>query len=149
MSLANQCFPLPANPCHMEGTLSCLKGPATPKGKCSCRHQPFFAFIMNKTSDFWAPRVQGQWHIFLSGQRIYLLERTLFPSTWCLHHLWKCLILEPHLLPSSLGTNSYTIFYYFCPFFSLFHSSSQFSPVHVIQFNTAPCLIMEIWNIEL
>lgn len=121
----------------------------TPRGKCSCRHQPFFVFIMNKTSDFWGPHVQGQWHIFLSGQRIYLLERTLFPSTWCLQYLWKCLILEPHLLPSSLGTRSYSIFYSFCPFFSLFHSSSQFFPVHVIESNTAPCPIMEIWNIAL
>lgn len=74
----------------------------TPRGKCSCRHQPFFVFIMNKTSDFWGPHVQGQWHIFLSGQRIYLLERTLFPSTWCLQYLWKCLILEPHLLLQAL-----------------------------------------------
>lgn len=24
--------------------------------------QPFFVFIMSKTSDFWGPHVQGQWH---------------------------------------------------------------------------------------
>lgn len=62
----------------------------------------------------------------------------------------KRLVLKhPCSLPPSLGTSSHAIFYYFCPFLSLFHSSSQFPPVQVIKSNTAHCPVMENWNIAL
>lgn len=114
--------------------LSCQKmGLGHTKAKVFLWASALFIFTLNKTSDLRSPDAQGQWQGFLSGDRTYLLERTPCPSTWCLQHPCKCLISEPHSLPPSLGTSLCLIFYYFCPFLSLFHSSSQFPPVHVTE----------------
>ena len=130
--------------------LSCQKmGPGHTKGKVFLWATAFFIFTINKTSDLQSRCVQGQRHGCLSGERTYLLERAPCPSTWRLQHPCKCLISEPRSLHPSFGTSSYSIFYYFCPFISLFHSSSQFPPVHVIESDTAHCPVMENWDIAL
>lgn len=86
---------------HMEDALVVLPkdGPGPPQGKSvPVGISPSYFYQEQNLTPPESTRAGQRLH-FVSGERAYLRERTLCPSTWRLQHPRKCLIAEPRSLP--------------------------------------------------